>query len=204
MVPARLINVGTAQPNNAPRIVLSSSLDSAVYYTTLSYCWGGASPIVLRTDNLKRLMKRIDVDRLPKTVSDAITFTKGLGYQYLWVDSLCIIQNSKTDWEAESVKMGQIYRNSVCTICASSADTADVGFLTPRNPLLNLPCAISGTVSKGIFAVANQDWFKNIWRRGPISVTDSIKNCSHTSKLDSRGWVVQVNSAILNKTIKVF
>jgi hypothetical protein len=142
-------------------------------------------------------MKCINVDRLPKTVSDAITVTKGLGYQYLWVDSLCIIQNSKADWEAESVKMGQIYRNSVCTICASSADTADVGFLTPRNPLLNLPCTISGTVSKGIFAVTDQGWFDNrTYYPGPISVTDSIKECVRASKLDSRAWVVQVTSAI--------
>ncbi len=176
---------------------MSSKLDSAVDYTTLSYCWGGASPIRLRTDNLKRLMKHIDVDGLPRTVSDAISVTKGLGYQYLWVDSLCIIQNSKADWEAESVKMGQIYRNSVCTICASSADTADKGFLTLRNPLLNLPCTISGTVSKGIFAVTNQDWFnKNTYHLGPISVTDSIKQCASASKLDSRAWVVQVTSAI--------
>lgn len=83
-------------------------------------------------------MQRIYVKELPKTVADAITVTRGLKYQYLWVDSLCILQDSKDDWEDESVKMRQIYSNSICTICARSAETADEGFLQSRNPLDSL------------------------------------------------------------------
>ena len=100
-------------------------------------------------------MQRIDIKELPNTVADAITVTLGLKYQYLWVDCLCILEDSKDDWEDESVKMGQIYSNSIRTICASSAETADEGFLQSRNPLDCLPCCIEGTIDRGLWAVGN-------------------------------------------------
>ena len=56
------------------------------------------------------------LEGMPALFQDAIITTWKLGIQYLWIDSLCIIQNSKEDWEAESAKMGSVYRNAYCTI----------------------------------------------------------------------------------------
>ena len=58
------------------------------------------------------------VDNMPPLFQDAIVTTWKLGIQYLWIDSLCIIQDSKDDWEIESAKMGAVYRNAYVTIVA--------------------------------------------------------------------------------------
>jgi hypothetical protein len=193
-LPARLIRVGSDESDDPSRIVLTSELDTVSEYLTLSYCWGGASPLVLKSENSEALMKVIHINELPKTVADAITVTRGLKYQYLWVDSLCILQDSKDDWKDESAKMGQIYSNSVCTICASAAETADGGFLQTRYALANVPCCIDGSIEKGLWAVGNnKGWFdKYTYRSGPVCITDSVKFNLRNCKLNSRAWVVQV------------
>jgi len=57
-------------------------------------------------------------------------YSLGDSLKYLWIDSLCIIQDSKSDWEIESAKMGQIYRGSTITIAATSAtDSRDGCFV---------------------------------------------------------------------------
>lgn len=60
----------------------------------------------------------IDEASLPKTFKDAIKLTRQCGVRHLWIDSLCIIQDSITDWAAESSTMGDVYQNSVCNISA--------------------------------------------------------------------------------------
>jgi hypothetical protein len=49
---------------------------------------------------------------LCKTYKDAIALTHALGISFLWIDSLCIIQDDAADWEAESGNMASIYENS--------------------------------------------------------------------------------------------
>jgi hypothetical protein len=46
---------------------------------------------------------------MPATFFDATIITRELGYRYLWIDSLCIVQDFLEDWEAESQNMGNIY-----------------------------------------------------------------------------------------------
>jgi hypothetical protein len=61
----------------------------------------------------------IAFESLPALFQDAVVATRNLGIPYLWIDSICIIQDSKQDWEAESAKMGSVYRNAYVTIAAS-------------------------------------------------------------------------------------
>lgn len=51
----------------------------------------------------------ISWDVLPQTFRDAIAMTERLGFQYLWIDALCIIQNSSADWMAEAACMYDVY-----------------------------------------------------------------------------------------------
>ena len=60
---------------------------------------------------------------------DATVITRKLGYGYLWIDSLCIIQDSADDWEAEGQNMGNIYMNASLTIAAAGAKDSDGGML---------------------------------------------------------------------------
>lgn len=74
------------------------------------------------------------MDELLLTFRDAILFTRGLGYRYLWIDSLCIIQNSYEDWVIELSHMQDYYKYAVLTISADLAEGDHVGFLETARP----------------------------------------------------------------------
>ncbi|KAB5585192.1 heterokaryon incompatibility protein-domain-containing protein [Coniochaeta sp. 2T2.1] len=77
-------------------------------------------------------MSGIPVAVLPRTLRDAIYITRELGVPYLWVDSICIVQDDDSDWQAESAKMAIVYRESLLTVAAASSPSADHGFLKAR------------------------------------------------------------------------
>jgi hypothetical protein len=64
---------------------------------------------------------------------------------YLWIDSLCIIQDLKEDWKKEALTMGTVYEQATLTIAASEARTARDGCFSLANPLINNPCCIAGS-----------------------------------------------------------
>ncbi|MBE3044755.1 HET domain-containing protein, partial [Candidatus Bathyarchaeota archaeon] len=80
------------------------------HYAALSHCWDGPIATVLTQDALSSFQARLPWDALAANFQDAILITRGLGLRYLWVDSLCIIQDRRHDWTIESGKMGDIYR----------------------------------------------------------------------------------------------
>ena len=103
-------------------------------YACLSYCWGGASqPSKLSRDTLSSFRQQISLRYLPQSIQDAVITVRGLELRYLWVDSLCIIQDSIEDKMQEIAKMSQIYSNATLTISAANGHTADSGFLAKRD-----------------------------------------------------------------------
>lgn len=70
---------------------------------------------------------------LPKTFQDAVRTARELGLNYLWIDSLCIIQDDPEDWEREAVSMADIYGRATITITATSASNCMSGFLQDLN-----------------------------------------------------------------------
>ncbi|KAF7527685.1 hypothetical protein G7054_g10419 [Neopestalotiopsis clavispora] len=76
----------------------------------------------------------IDIRVLGQTIRDAIQVTHRLCIEYLWVDALCIIQDSDEDKANELAQMGNIHRDAYLTIIASSATKASTGFLETRTP----------------------------------------------------------------------
>jgi len=117
------------------RLRTTKELPSRPKYLTLSYRWGESLVFKLTSKNLHDLLSDIPEPGLPKTFRDAAQITRRLGYQYIWIDSLCIIQDSTEHWQKESVIMGDIYRGSVCTIAALGSKDADGGCFKERNPL---------------------------------------------------------------------
>lgn len=77
--------------------------------------------VTLTSKNVDKLVKEIEVGDLPKTFKDAIAFTRASRIGYLWIDSLCIIQDSEEDWHFESTSMASIYSNAWCNIAADGA-----------------------------------------------------------------------------------
>lgn len=96
----------------------------------------------LLTDNYHSLLEGFRLVDLPKTFQDAIMTTRKLGISFLWIDSLCIIQDSTRDWSAESSKMGQIYANSWLNLAAAAAKDSTEGLFFQRSPLQIAPCRI--------------------------------------------------------------
>ncbi|KAK7415044.1 hypothetical protein QQX98_006182 [Neonectria punicea] len=105
-------------------------------YAALSYCWGGRQDFTLTTKNIDSCRRNIPTNKLPQTIKDAVTVTKELGLRYLWVDSLCTIQDDAKDQEREIKLMSDVYETAYVTISAASAKTCRDGFLAPRQPEL--------------------------------------------------------------------
>ncbi|RYP27194.1 hypothetical protein DL767_007787 [Monosporascus sp. MG133] len=128
--PVRLIVV-----RGRPSISKRDDAKKDVQYVALSYVWGAGQSYVLTQSTLDEKCNGLDEARLPRTIAEAIDITRHLGYDYLWVDALCIIQDSLADKEAQLPMMGDIYRNSALTIVAATSAAATQGFLrVPDEP----------------------------------------------------------------------
>lgn len=134
-VPTRLIRIPASENVTSVNIVETGGV--YVPWCALSYCWGG--PQLKRTmkANLKNGSRSIALSELPATILDAILATHRLKIPYLWVDSLCIIQDDRHDLSRELAHMPKIYNNSTLTIVAAAAATCTEGFLRPRVPRLD-------------------------------------------------------------------
>ena len=118
-LPTRLINVGNPAAGKHPRVVLSSDFLPQTHYFALSHCWGterGKTVPKTTTVNIPERLEHIGVEGLPKTFVDAMHVVRRLGYRYLWIDSLCIVQDDKNDFERECSQMHLVYSQALCTI----------------------------------------------------------------------------------------
>lgn len=139
-LPSRVIDVGPSDGSIAPR--LHESAGEVGEWATLSHCWGKYVPKMLTSASFDDLIQSIPITTLSKNFQDAIKVTRFLGIQYLWIDSLCIIQDSMEDWLRESARMGEIYKNSILTIAATNAEDGTTGFLRKR--LAEVRCQMQG------------------------------------------------------------
>lgn len=155
-MPTRLIDVGVAANILHQRFVLASENSIEPAYAAFSYCWGSYWHHSLTTDNLKEYLENIPDHCLPKTALHAVQVCRQLGIRYLWVDAFCIIQNSKSDWQTESVTMTQIYTHAALVIAALMSEHCDDGLYRLRNPLTYLPCKINKALDEddSVFAEA--------------------------------------------------
>ncbi len=115
-----------------PRLV--STTGEHGEYITLSYVWGGDQVHKTTTANLSTYEQGIAPSLLPATIRDAIYVTHMLGFRWLWIDSLCIVQDSDEDKLHEIAHMHHIYRYSHLTIMAASAKGVSESFLQERPP----------------------------------------------------------------------
>ena len=127
-LPTRVIDVdGNEQSQGAP--FLCESEGEARPYICLSYCWGNIAEGFLTTTSgtLAQRKNRIGLDEFPQVFAEAIWIAKALDIQYLWIDSVCIVQDDAEDWARESAAMCDVYGNSYLTIAASEAPNAASG-----------------------------------------------------------------------------
>ncbi|KAF4873097.1 hypothetical protein CGCSCA1_v007953 [Colletotrichum siamense] len=117
---------------------LKDNPDEDQRYVALSYCWGpsekAARQLMTNTSTLKDRLRQISFSTLPKTHQDALQICTLLGVRYIWIDSLCIVQDDKSDWEREAGQMGAVYARAYLTICAGQGNSCLDGFLTRACP----------------------------------------------------------------------
>lgn len=115
--PKRVLQLGTLD-NPLLRLHLRDRIDAQTnpQYATLSHCWGKLKIAQLLKSIIVDMVKSIDPSGLPKTFQEAISLTRTLGLAFIWIDSLCIIQDSHEDWLEQSSQMGKVYADSACNI----------------------------------------------------------------------------------------
>ena len=128
-LPDRVLYVG-----NIDHVFVLEHSQELAPYLALSHCWGTRQILKTETRNLVDHLREIPWAKLPKTFQDAIYVTRRLGYQHLWIDSLCIVQDDLKDWREQSAKMGQIYQGARLVLAASAAQDGSAGLFTPRKP----------------------------------------------------------------------
>ncbi|CAN9298774.1 unnamed protein product [Alternaria alternata] len=179
-MPTRLIEVG-----DHIRLVETATIKPC-RYVALSHCWGPLQKhqrFCTYKQNITQRKAGIAFDALPRTFRDAVTVTQGLSVRYIWIDSLCIIQDDENDWQSEASKMEQVFSAAYCTIGASAAKSSLQGFLTERIPRSVVKVPVD--VSKAMYACLSIDDFHNDVELSP---------------LNSRGWVLQ-ERALSRRTI---
>lgn len=129
-LPKRLIFIGNNQ--NQVRLVNDFG-EKTVPYLALSYCWGASDHIITKLSNYEHHLRNIPWQALPATYRDAIDFVRAVGYRYIWIDALCIIQDDRDDWNSEAARMGDIYSEAILVISAANANHVGFGFLNERS-----------------------------------------------------------------------
>ncbi|KAL9564791.1 hypothetical protein ACKAV7_011243 [Fusarium commune] len=164
-------------------------------YAALSYRWGDLEAVWQTTiKNLGMRLTEFDVGELPKTLSETVQVVKNLGLKWVWIDSLCIVQDDKDDWAREAVKMASIYQNALVTISADSSQDAKAGLHNERSSsILNekdsmkICSKLSTDEESSIFLFPDQETKID---RSAINLRDLGDLVSHCALRD-RGWTMQ-------------
>lgn len=179
-LPTRVLDVGHTQNPESIRLCSvgqCQGIRTLDTYIALSHRWGDPEQHrQFRTtrSNISSFQESIDYDQLPRTFQDAILVTRKLGIRYLWIDSLCIIQDDADDWEKESKRMEGVFSAAYCTIAATCASGSADGFLKNRPA---------------------RDYVTKRTNQHPdIYICPAIDNFQvdvEDSELNQRGWVLQ-------------
>ncbi|OCL03224.1 HET-domain-containing protein [Glonium stellatum] len=147
-LPTRLLDLAAFGSNQDVKLYESQS--QTAQYICLSHCWGAYRPLKLEKATLEVFKSRIPWTSLPLTFQDAISFTRRLGMKYIWIDSLCIIQDDRDDWARESANMAAIYHGSLLTLAATRAESSSAGMFARIPPEFKEHELVSGTGLNGI------------------------------------------------------
>jgi hypothetical protein len=179
-LPTRVINVEVNGKD--PRLYVTHNERGR--YATLSHCWGQVPILTTTNSNLDDMKASIPLKQMPKTFREAVIVTRRLGLKFLWIDSLCILQDSKEDWMREASRMGDIYA------CAAMNISADAG--TDPNAGLNKSRLMVGTeigVSEPGVSIYTRPFPKAVDPYAVIHKPSRHDQRNHI--LDTRGWVLQ-------------
>ncbi|KAI0199133.1 heterokaryon incompatibility protein-domain-containing protein [Astrocystis sublimbata] len=178
--PKRLVDIGDADATTWRLILREDGTSSSKTYATLSHRWNQGGQFTLLSTNIQSFVSSSQpLAILPPVFQDAVKVTRSLGIRYLWVDCLCIVQDSYPDWDAESLDMCNIFSNSICTISLTGFNDNSTGFLDKISHKAPFPRRVQPR------------WAPNV--NGGWCIIDSSLWTSQVTNapLSKRGWVFQ-------------
>ncbi|CAM1505091.1 Fc.00g107280.m01.CDS01 [Cosmosporella sp. VM-42] len=181
--PLRLVKVGLQGEDPC----LVEGMPPGTSYCALSYCWGDSEGNLRTTSaNLQEHLRRINITKAPKTLLDALAVCKQLCIRYIWIDSLCIVQDDigHNDWKEQCSKMAQIYANAHLIIAVQSASDCRDGFLVP-------PKELTGRTSKFSTVDALGAIHEKVVGEKLLGLHDDPKYLQMRTPLSRRAWTFQ-------------
>ncbi len=169
-LPTRILGVGS--DSEPPCLVTSRGRFGK--WVALGHCWGRQLPIKTEQAILRSRCEEIPVTALGPTFKDSMLITRALGIKYLWIDALCIIQDSESDWRTESATMNYVYQNASLTIAAEASSGSNIGICRsmmdcrrPESTLRYATCHSTANNLQGrlLFRQREELWTS----RGPLS-----------------------------------
>lgn len=188
-VPTRLIYL--APLNRGGDVVLLEGQDvpAGSSYVAMSHCWGGKIPDCATTRRTLADRKNcIAWKSIPKTFRESMEFTLQLGLEYIWIDSICNLQQDPRDWLREAGMMYNVYKNAYITIGALYAEDCSGGLFSGRDERLQLKLSTVEFKNHRCQLYARR-WFPDMQLPGHI--TDTSPPTSHTPSLFRRAWTFQ-------------
>lgn len=150
--------------------------------------------------NYEDFKRAIKFSEMPKTIQDAVTITRRLGIQYLWVDALCIVQHDPEEWLIESGKMCEVYSNAILTISATQASGSSMGIFNRQR--FGIQTTSLGSLSDGraVYVRPNLGKHHNDCDWGLLSRIPAIPDSLRTEPLAARAWCMQ-ESVLSNRIL---
>jgi len=179
-IPTRVIKVGSEGSNP----VLYATEHESSPYAALSHCWGSSDILRTTTATIHERKEGISMESLPKTFQDAVIITRKLGIEYLWIDSLCILQDSEEDWNREAAKMALVYSGATVVISADAARSSADGCFGPYEHSLDR------NVSIAIHCINNEGTNCQVYARSTRRRNDQ-DGLEHDIKPTDDPWDVQ-------------
>lgn len=184
LLPTRILDLGDMDFEGcsfqSPMLLVTKG-DMRGEYACLSHCWGPpeAKPLDSTTETVDTYQTDgIPWSELPKTFQEVMVFTRKLGIRYLWIDSLCIIQNDADDWFREAGRMATTYENATLTIAAATSSSSQEGLYRTSVPSW---CLEGDTYLR---RCADPIFFEHQYTRHPAFV-------NRVAPLLRRAWVLQ-------------
>ena len=184
--PTRLLDVDDpANDGTYVRLIRTAEELPLGPYATLSHRWGSTNHLQLTGSISRKAQVKFMIADMPRTFQEAVKVSKQLGIRYLWIDSLCIVQDKDDlrDWQREASLMGNVYSHSHCNLSAVDTEDSSGGLFRSRKPRAQSRVSVKVDLAdiqrnSGVVICIMTDIF--LWRR---SISDS--------PLNSRGWVFQ-------------
>lgn len=144
-LPTRLVHIQPLRTSSGQRanIYYGKTLPSRTIYPTLSHCWGRTKFLTTTRANLSSFESSLPIQSLSRTFQDAIFTTVNLGFYYIWIDSLCIVQDEPEEWKRESLLMHEVHRNASCNLSAAGFASGENGVLLNERRINSDPVSVT-------------------------------------------------------------